>query len=228
MKSINFFENQFKKIGLDSQRLYPNEEFCRYLGKYKKLFRKKRFNVLEVGVGSGANLRPMLDLKLKIDAIDISKTSIKLLKNKYKNEKINFKTLNMLEIKKLNKKYDFIFDIFSSYSLKTTEGITFINEVFKYLKKGGKFFSFFPSKKSDTWVRSPKKNRIDSNTLIKIDNSKFTYYNNNYPFRFHTKKEYSNILNKAGFKIKSCETLSRTYNNAKFKSVFLIVEVEKK
>ena len=80
MKSINFFEKEFKKIGLDSQRLYPNEEFCRYLARYKQLFRNKSFSVLEVGVGSGANLKPMLDLKLKIDAIDISKTSIKLLK----------------------------------------------------------------------------------------------------------------------------------------------------
>lgn len=228
MKSIKFFENQFKKIGLESQRTYPNEELCRYLSKYKKLFREKRLNVLEVGVGSGANLRPMLDLKLKVDAIDISKTSIKLLKKKYINEKVNFKTLDMLEITKMKKKYDFIFDIFSSYSLKTTEGEIFIKEVYKCLKKGGKFFSFFPSKKSDTWTKSPKKNKIDNNTLIKIDNNKLSYYNNNYPFRFHTKKEYIDILNKVGFKINSCETLLRTYNNGQFKSVFIILEAEKK
>ena len=90
------------------------------------------------------------------------------------------------------------------------------------------FFPFFHPKIVIIGQEVKKKNKIDSNTLIKIDNNKLAYYNNNYPFRFHTKKEYSNILNKAGFKIKSCETLSRTYNNTKFKSVFLIVEVEKK
>lgn len=228
MKSKKFFENQFQKFGLNSQRSYPNEEFCRYLGKYKKQFRKKKYDSLEVGVGSGANLKPMLDYKLNIDAIDISKTSITLLKKKFKNEKVNFRTLNMLNIDKLNKRYDFIFDVFSSYSLNTNDGINFINKVFKSLKKRGKFFSFFPSKKSDTWKKSPKKNRSDKNTLIKIDNDKLPYYKNNYPFRFHSIKEYADILTKAGFCINSCETLTRTYNNGKLKSVFLIVEGEKK
>ena len=228
MKSKIFFEKQFKRFGLNSQRLYPNEEFCRYLGKYKNNIYNQNINCLEVGVGSGANLKPMLDLKLNIDAIDISQTSIKILKRKYSGKKINFKALDMLKIHELNKSYHFIFDIFSSYSMPTEKGKIFIRNVSKCLKKGGKFFSFFPSKKSDTWLKSSKQNRLDSNTLKKIDKKNLPYYGNNYPFRFHTKKEYFNILKKENIEMKSCETLMRTYNNGKIKFFFLIIEGEKK
>ena len=228
MKSKNFFEKQFKSFGLNSQRLYPNEELCRYLGKYKDKIYNQNISCLEVGVGSGANLRPLIDLKLKVDAIDISETSIKILRKKYAGKKINFKTLDMLKINKLNKTYHFIFDIFSSYSMSTESGKIFIKNVSKCLKKGGKFFSYFPSKKSDTWIKSSKQNRLDSNTLKKIDNKTLPYYGNNYPFRFHTKKEYFNILKNEGIDVKSCEKLIRTYNNGKTKFVFLIIEGVKK
>ena len=89
-------------------------------------------------------------------------------------------------------------------------------------------YTFFPSKKSDTWLKSSKQNRLDSNTLKKIDNKNLPYYGNNYPFRFHTKKEYFNILKKENIEMKSCETLMRTYNNGKIKFFFLIIEGEKK
>ena len=228
MKSKIFFEKQFKKYGLSSQRLYPNEELCRYLSGYKKKIYNKDISCLEVGVGSGANLKPMLDLKLKIDAIDISKTSIKILKKKYSGKKINFKALDMLKINELNKTYHFIFDVFSSYSMSTENGKIFIKNVSECLKKGGKFFSYFPSKRSDTWSKSSKLNRLDSNTLKKIDNKKLPYYGNNYPFRFHTKKEYFNILKKEGIEMKTCEKLVRTYNSGKIKFEFLVIEGEKK
>ena len=88
MKAENFFEKEFKNFGLESQRKYPNEELCRFLGRNKKLF-KKNMKCLEVGVGSGGNLIPLIDMKFQIDAIDISTTAINLLRKKYK--KVNFK-----------------------------------------------------------------------------------------------------------------------------------------
>ena len=73
MKAENFFEKEFKTFGLKSQRKYPNEELCRFLGRNKKLF-KKNTKCLEVGVGGGGNLMPLIDMNFRIDAIDISKT----------------------------------------------------------------------------------------------------------------------------------------------------------
>ncbi len=227
MKTKAFFEKDFFNRGLDAQRKYPNEEFCRFLAKYKKKIKKGHLKCLEVGVGSGANLSPMLDFKLDVDAIDISKTAIELIKKEKKYKKVTFEELDMLEIDKKKIRYNFIFDIFSSYSMNTSNGKIFLKKVFKSLKKNGIFFSYFPCKKSSTWERSSKKNRIDKNTLLKIDDKNLPYYGNNYPFRFHSKKEYLKMLRSAGFKIKSCETLTKTYQNEKVKSVFLIVEGQK-
>ncbi len=224
MKAENFFEKEFKTLGLKSQRKYPNEELCRFLGRNKKLF-KKNTKCLEVGVGGGGNLMPLIDMKFKIDAIDISNTAINLLKKKYK--KINFQKMNMLDINTLNKKYDLIIDIFSSYSLDTISGEKFLSRVSKILKKKGIFFSYFPSKKSDTWIKASKKYLIDKNTLIKIDKNKLPYYGNNYPFRFHTKKEYLKLFKKYGLKINYCETITKTYSNEKLKTNFIIVEGQK-
>ena len=42
MKAEKFFEKEFRNFGLESQRKYPNEELCRFLGRNKKLFKKKK------------------------------------------------------------------------------------------------------------------------------------------------------------------------------------------
>ena len=91
-----------------------------------------------------------------------------------------------------------------------------------------KIFFIFSVKKSDTWIKSSKQHRLDSNTLKKISYKNLPYYGNNYPFRFHTKNEYCNILKKENIEMKSCETLIRTYNNGKIKFAFLVIEGEKK
>tara|TARA_B110001450_G_C17655142_1_gene494874 strand:+ start:1699 stop:2373 length:675 start_codon:yes stop_codon:yes gene_type:complete len=224
MKAENFFEKEFKTFGLKSQRKYPNEELCRFLGRNKKLF-KKNTKCLEVGVGGGGNLMPLIDMNFRIDAIDISKTAINLLKKKYK--KINFKKMDMLDINNLNKRYDLIIDVFSSYALNTTSGKKFLSNVHKILNKNGIFFSYFPSKKSDTWKKSSKKYLIDKNTLRKIDNNKLPYHGNNYPYRFHSKNEYLKLFKKYGFKINYCETITKTYLNEKFKTNFIVIEGQK-
>ena len=131
MKAEKFFEREFNNFGLESQRKYPNEELCRFLGRNKNLF-KKNMKCLEVGVGGGGNLIPLMDMNFKIDAIDISATAISLLRKKYK--KINFKKMNMLDINTLNKKYDLVIDIFSSYSLDTSSGKKFLSSVYEILK----------------------------------------------------------------------------------------------
>lgn len=224
MKSEDYFEKAYKISGLSSQRKYPNEELCRFLGRKKEIL-KKNIKCLDVGVGGGGNLVPLIDMKFQIDAIDISDTAIKLLKKKFK--KVNFIKMNMTDIHSLKKKYDLIIDIFSSYALDTISGEKFLSGVNKILKKNGIFFSYFPSKKSDTWKKSSKKFLIDKNTLIKISNKNLPYYGNNYPFRFHSKKEYLKLLKKFGLKVNYCETITKTYSNEKIKANFLVIECQK-
>ena len=46
----------------------------------------------------------------------------------------------MIEVDKLNTKFDLIADVFSSYNLNHKEGILFVDKVYNQLKKGGIFF----------------------------------------------------------------------------------------
>ena len=95
-------------------------------------------------------------------------------------------------------------------------------------KKDGIFFSYFPSKKSDTWLKEKsKKNKIDNFTLKGIFRKSAPYYGNNYSLRFLNSKEYVKMLKNLKFKIKYLETTSRTYRSQKEYFEFIIVEARK-
>ena len=53
------YQTTYKNDGFRTQRMYPNEEMCRFMGRrYFSTERSERANIsiLEVGCGSGANL----------------------------------------------------------------------------------------------------------------------------------------------------------------------------
>ena len=50
--------------------------------------------------------------------------------------------MNMIDIDKLDTKFDLITDVFSSYNLNQKEGLSFVNKVYHQLKYGGTFFLF--------------------------------------------------------------------------------------
>ena len=86
----DYYEKNFKKYGLSFQRKYPNEELCRFIGRtfYKKNYKKKgEIKILEVGCGSGANLKMLLNEGFNAFGLDISEKSIELLKYSFKKKK---------------------------------------------------------------------------------------------------------------------------------------------
>ena len=101
MKNKNFWENTFKN-NLKSQRNFPNEELCRFLGRnYKD---KKKIKVLELGCGTGANVPAILHHNMSLTAIDFSKfghADIKI-------EKASFSNFSDLVVHDINLKVDFI------------------------------------------------------------------------------------------------------------------------
>ena len=81
---IKLYNKGFKKLGAIYQRQYPNEEFCRFMGRnffYINKSKRKKLDFLEVGVGSGANLSLISNEGYTASGIDISKDSIKITKN---------------------------------------------------------------------------------------------------------------------------------------------------
>tara|TARA_A100001011_G_scaffold368879_1_gene423628 strand:- start:384 stop:1064 length:681 start_codon:yes stop_codon:yes gene_type:complete len=225
MKNKTFWQNTFKK-NLKSQRNFPNEELCRFLG--RNYNNKKKIKVLELGCGSGANVPAILHHNMSLTAIDFSEIAIDLCKKKYSNYKkdLKFFCLNMLDLDKLEDSYDLIIDVFSSYNLNFKQNKMLIDKVYKKLRKKGIYFSYTPSKKSTSWIK--EKDRFDKSTLNSFKRKSSPYFGNEGFFRFVSEDELKKNFPKEKFKIKYCEKISKTYNNTKEYFEFFTLEVEKK
>ena len=232
ISSLEFFHSDYKKSGFDAQRRYPNEEFCRFMG--RNFFQipkidRKNLKILEVGCGAGSNLFLIARELFNAIGLDISKEAIKLSKEMLAQYNCSAKYLNssMVKIALDNNEIDGVVDIFSSHCLNSEEGSKFLKEVFRILKVGGKFFSYFPSKNSDTW-HLEKDNTLDNNTLNGLYRKNGPFYGNFHPFRFLYPEEYVLLIEKSGLNVNYCETLSKTYSGTKEKFEFVIIEAEKK
>ena len=231
--SKKFYNKLYLKKGVNAQRKYPNEELSRFMG--RNLFwipqeKRKKIKVLETGCGSGGNIGMIAKEGFEAHGIDNSQNAIDVCKKNLKSQNLNAK-LRVLDMQNLNYKknsIDIVVDIFSSCCLDQSGGLNYLKEVKKILKKDGIFFSYFPSKKSDTWLKEKsKKNKIDNFTLKGIFRKSAPYYGNNYSLRFLNSKEYVKILKNLKFKIKYLETTSRTYRSQKEYFEFIIVEARK-
>ena len=70
-----WYSTNYKKLGISSQRLYPNEELCRFIGRtynHHKLATKQQHKILEVGCGSAGNLFMLSEQGFDCTGLDIS------------------------------------------------------------------------------------------------------------------------------------------------------------
>jgi len=222
------YEEGYRDRGLSYQRRFPNEELCRFFGRnffaLKKKDRKK-IKILETGCGTSGNLKMISEEGFSAFGIDISKEAIDLSKNLFFKKKLkgNFQIGDFTLMPYKNNFFNCIVDLFSSCSLDRKNGEIFIKEIGRILKKNGKFFTYFPSKKSDMFHL--KSNKVyDIDTIESFKKSAFP----NHPLRFMSIKEYCDLLKKNSFKIDYKEEIMRTYFSGKEKFYFLIIEASKK
>lgn len=228
-KAQVFYDKSYKNKGLKAQRKYPNEELCRFFGRnyfsIKKNIRKK-IKILETGSGSCGNLRMISKEGFSTYGIDFSKEAINLSKKLFKKEKLscNFEVGDFTSMSYKNSYFDCVVDVFSSCTLDKKNGENYIKEINRILKKNGRFFTYFPSKKSDMFNF---KTRIlhDSNTLLSLNQK--SAYNTDHTLRFMSMLQYCNILKKNNFKIDYKEELMRTYFSGNEKFYFLVIEASK-
>ena len=225
----NYYENSFKTEGLKSQRKYPNEELCRFFGRNFfsiKTQKRKKIKILETGSGSCGNLKMIANEGFSAYGIDFSEEAINLSKKLFKKEKLKgyFQVGDFTSMNYKNFFFDCVVDVFSTCTLGKLDGQKYIKEINRVLKRKGKFFSYFPSKKSDMFNL---KNRIlhDSDTLISVKQK--SAYQTNHSLRFMTMSQYCNLLKKNNFKVYYKEELMRTYYSGKEKFYFLVIEAVK-
>ena len=120
------------------------------------------------------------------------------------------------------------FSSFLPEEYMTTEAIeSKLDNVYKKLKDGGLFFSYFPSKASDAFQFPGESTLIDQDTLNSISRIDSPFCGQNYPFRFTHPREYELELEKIGFKIQYSEKVTRTYSNHNELFEFIVIEAKK-
>jgi 2-polyprenyl-3-methyl-5-hydroxy-6-metoxy-1,4-benzoquinol methylase len=79
---VKWYDSSYSEEGIKAQRLYPNEELCRFLGRnyFSKVSREKRSDIciLEIGCGSCSNLRMIASEGFDTHGVDFSETSPEL------------------------------------------------------------------------------------------------------------------------------------------------------
>lgn len=225
----DWYEASYLKGGFASQRNYPNEEFCRFMGRrffsipYPERRQKK---ILEIGCGSGANLWMVAKEGFSASGIDLSKAAIELCSLRFKNMNLeaDLRVGSMTELPYEERTFDAIADIFSAYCLGLEDFVTCLKSVKNCLKIGGAFFSYTPGKNSDAFTYPGTSRLLDASTLDGISREDSPFFGNAYPFRFDHPREMRAMLEAEGFRVEYLETISRTYNMQNEKFEFLVVE----
>ncbi len=231
-KVSEYYDDEYSSHNFNAQRRFPNEELSRFMGRnffHLPIDKRSLINILEVGCGSGANLWMLAREGFNATGIDISENAIELCKKMVKSYggKAKFYVGSMTNLPFETSSMEAIVDVFSSNCLTNLEGINFLREVLRTLKINGKFFSYFPSSKSDAWVNADSADILDKNTLKGIFRKESPFFGNYYPFRFLSPKQYQDILEEVGLSVTYLETTSRTYNKRKEYFEFTIVEATK-
>ena len=156
---------------------YPDEEVVRFLMRLKSKVKNKKnkdFKVLDLGSGSGKNVKPVIEIGFKLYCIDWSKGGNDYIKNKQKKSKIDFKCLDFTTNKLPYKDNYFdaviatsVFDhIFKADSKKL------LKDVNRIIKKNGVMISNLMTTKTDKINRKGDKIINEDNTyLVKSGNS---------------------------------------------------------
>ena len=185
---------------------YPDLSLVRFLSKNLNLKNKR---VLELCVGTGANLNFFIEKKLKVFGIDGSKVALKIANKNLKRKKKFIKLVqgDIIKLPYQNNFFDYIIDCECLYanSLKDTKKI--LSEVNRVLKKGGYFFSktFAKNAVGNHFIRKNRKKKNLSVHFIKKGYG---------TFRISSLSEIKKIYS-SNFKILNIELEIRTTNNMK-------------
>ncbi|MCK4823913.1 class I SAM-dependent methyltransferase, partial [bacterium] len=229
-----WYEKSYGEYGFKAQRLYPNEELCRFLGReyFCKMPKEERkdIRILEMGCGSCSNLWMIAREGFEAFGIDLSTESITLGQQMLEHWGVNaqLNVGSMCELPYEDDFFDAVLDIFSGNCLSESDFHTCLDEVKRVLKPCGKFFSYTPGARSEAFINHSPAKKIDDWTLDGIRRENSPYFGNFYPFRFITPEHYSTLLEEKGFNVPYLEIVGRTYRNMQEYFEFVTIVGQKK
>lgn len=228
----SWYENSYGRLGFAAQRRYPNEELLRFFGRYYfpvPFEQRKNIRILEVGCGSGANLWMIAREGFDAYGVDLSAEGIKLCKSMLRawGATATLNVASMTSCPFPANFFDAVIDVFSANCLDEAGFSEFMNEATRLLRRGGRFFSYAPSKKSDAFLNPGPSRRLDASTLDGIHRKDAPFYGNNYSFRFINNEEYRSELEKRGLKVTYNEKVGRTYHDGREYFEVVVIAAER-
>lgn len=220
-------ETTYRKYGLSAQRLYPNEEFVRFIGRHFIPIlqeERSRISILELGCGTGANLWMLAKEGFEAHGIDFAPTAITLCKETMEKWGVRFECNvgNMLDLSYPDCRFDAVADVFSATHLPFSLHERVYQEAYRVLKPGGRFFSYHPNDQSYSYRHSGGQLH-ERYTVADVG----APYQGNGLMCFLPETECRALLEKTGFNGIKIERIGRTYENGKIYFEFLSVDAAK-
>jgi ubiquinone/menaquinone biosynthesis C-methylase UbiE len=228
----SYNEDAYKRLGFLAQRKYPNEEFCRFMGRnFLKIERNQRKSIrlLELGCGAASNLWMVAKEGFGAYGIDFSPSALPLARgmlNEY-GVSAQIAVADMTDLPFDAAYFDCVIDVFSSYCLDERGFRKMLSETARVLKPNGRFFIYAPGKGSDAWKNFSPAQQIDHSTLDGISRPSSAYYPSPYPFRFITHAELEKALNACNMTVEHAETVTRTYRSGQELFEFVVAEAKR-
>ena len=210
------FDRMYREKGLAAQRRYPNEPLIQFLAEhYFSIPKNDRGDVriLEVGCGSGANLWAIAKEGFDTYGMDISATALELCRDVMRGYGVEAKLSvgNMQKMDFEDNFFDAIIDVLTIEHTDLKGHVATYREIFRCLKKGGRFFSWHLGAGSVNFKEGGG-NRIDRQTIDNAPNPEVPYSNNGLTC-FLTPSSAHRMLAAAGFADITIERTVRTYKN---------------
>ena len=231
-KSYKYYKDGYDKFGLTFQREYPNEEVIRFFAKYfYKFDRKMRSTkkVLELGCGSGANIWMLAEQGFDtygIDYVDNALLYTKEILTK-KSLSASLRLGDILNLPYDDNSFDVVFDCFSMNALNYFEHLKAYYQIIRVLKKGGYFFSYHPSTKSDAYKNHAPSKLLDQYTVDGIKRRDSPHYGYKGAFCFLPQDHVIELLEERDMKVVEVESVLRTYNMTKEHFYFNCITAKK-
>lgn len=178
------FDQQYRKYGLNAQRLYPNEALVEFIGScYFRIPKPERKNIkiLEVGCGSGANLWMMAKEGFEVHGLDSSAKGLQIAEDHLREKwsvSAKLKQGSFLELPYPDGMFDAVVDVVSLQHLGLEDSLAALCEIRRILKPQGRFFSYRLSDHSVMFERASFAERLDAATLFNISDPHLPLANN--------------------------------------------------
>lgn len=165
-----FWNNFYRRKGQNF--FWPWTDLITLINRH--FYKKKNISVLEIGIGSGANVPFYISKRFNIFGVDKSDVAIKILKKRYPKFKKNFFAEDFTYKKFKKKKFDLIVDrgsISCGNDLIKIKKI--ISSIEFYLKKNGLFIGVDMYSKSSSYYKSKINKKISKKNFFSFNSGPF-------------------------------------------------------